>query len=233
VEALEIPAVFQIPNFLPFLHGRFIPEHVAMAWLIIVLVGILAFRTTRRLREVPGPLQNVFELVVEGFGGLLEEIIGHQGRRFLPLIGAVGLFVLLGNLLGMVPGLKSPTANLNTNAALAMTVFVSYHAIGIRAQGPVAYAKHFAGPIWWLAPLMVPIELIGHLARPVSLSIRLFGNIFGHEMIVLILFTAIYWLAPLPMFFLGLFVGVVQTLVFVMLSTIYIAGATEGAHAEH
>lgn len=233
MEALEIPAVFQIPNFLPFLHGRFIPEHVAMTWLIIVLVGVLACVATRRPREMPGPLQNVCELLVEAFGGLLEQMIGHDGRRFLPLIGAVGLFVLLGNLLGMVPGLKSPTANLNTNAALAVTVFVFYHAAGIQAQGLVAYAKHFAGPIWWLAPLMVPIELIGHLARPISLSIRLFGNIFGHEMIVLILFTFIYWLAPLPMFFLGLFVAVVQTLVFVMLSMIYIAGATEGAHAQH
>jgi F-type H+-transporting ATPase subunit a len=233
VEALETPAVFQIPNFLPFLHGRFIPEHVAMAWLIILMVGGLAWLATRRLREVPGPLQNLFEIVVEQLGGLLEQNIGHGGRRFLPLIGAVGLFVLVGNLLGMVPGLKSPTANLNTNAALAVTVFVFYHAAGIREQGALAYLKHFAGPVWWLAPLMVPIELIGHLARPISLSIRLFGNIFGHEMIVLILFTAIFFLAPLPILFLGLFVAFVQTLVFLMLSMIYIAGATEGAHAEH
>ena len=238
MQAIEVPTVFLIPNFLPFLHGRFIPEHVAMAWLVLAVVGVLAFLATRRLQEVPGPLQNICELLVEEFGNLLEQIIGHHGRRYLPLIGAVGLFVLAANLLGMFPGLKSPTANLNTNAALATTVFIFYHAVGIREQGFGSYAKHFAGPVWWLAPLMVPIELIGHLARPVSLSIRLFGNIFGHETIVGVLLFAFGWVAVPLMYFLflpplGLFVAFVQTLVFVMLSTIYIAGATEGAHAEH
>jgi F-type H+-transporting ATPase subunit a len=170
---------------------------------------------------------------------LLDQIIGRQGRQFLPLIGTAGLFIFTSNLLDIVPipGLPPPTSNLNTTVALAVTVFIAYNYFGIRKHGLLNYLKHLCGPLWWLAPLMFPIELIGHLARPISLSIRLFGNIFGEESVIVILISLAWlvmpyliWLAiMLP---LSMFTAVVQTFVFIMLSMVYIAGAVEEGHEE-
>jgi F-type H+-transporting ATPase subunit a len=177
------------------------------------------------------------EVVIEGFGGLLDQMIGRQGRQFLPFIGTTGLFILTSNLLGNIPGFQPPTANLNTNVALAVTVFIYYNYSGIRKHGLLNYLKHFCGPVWWLAPLMFPIEFIGHLARPVSLSIRLFGNMFGEEAVITIL-LALVWLV-MPYFIwlgimlpLSLFTAAVQTFIFIMLSMVYIAGAVEEGHGE-
>jgi len=246
MEAIEHPAIFMIPNFLPGVSGRFVPDHVAMAWVVILILGALAYLTTHRLREVPGPVQNVMEVVIETFHGLLESIIGHHGRRYLPLIGALGLFILVSNLLGLVPGMKSPTANINTTAGLAVVTFFAYHFYGIKEVGALTYLKHFAGPVGELpkplliimGPVMIPVfflvEVIQHLSRPVSLTIRLFGNIFGEDAVILFLFFLAPLIAPIPMMGLAIFTSVVQTLVWVMLSTIYIAGAVEAAHhGEH
>jgi F-type H+-transporting ATPase subunit a len=148
------------------------------------------------------------------------------------LIGTLTLFILGCNLLGLVPGFKSPTSNLNTTVACALVVFFSTHIIGIRRHGLFRYLRQFIGPIWWLAPVMLPIELIGHLARPISLSIRLFGNIFGEDAVLLILFFLVPLVIPLPLMLLAIFTGVVQTFVFVMLSMVYIAGAEEADHGE-
>jgi F-type H+-transporting ATPase subunit a len=246
VEAIEHFAIVMIPNFLaPLIPGAFIPDHVAMAWVVMALLGFLSILCTRGLQPVPGPLQSVMEVTVEAFYALIDSIIGHHGRKYLPLLGAAGLFILLANLLGLVPGFKSPTANINTTAALALTVFVAYHAFGIREQGALTYAKHFLGPVGalpkalliFMGPVLVPVfilvEVIGHCARVLSLSIRLFGNIFGEDAVILFLFFLAPLIAPLPMMGLAIFTSVVQALVFVMLSTIYIAGAVEHAHEEH
>lgn len=213
------------------------PPYLTFTWLvmgILVVVGVLG---TRALRPVPGSLQNFVEVVIEGFGGLLDQMIGRQGRQFLPFIGTTGLFILTSNLLGNIPGFQPPTANLNTNVALAVTVFIYYNYSGIRKHGLRNYLKHFCGPVWWLAPLIFPIEFIGHLARPVSLSIRLFGNMFGEEAVITIL-LALVWLV-MPYFIwlgimlpLSLFTAVVQTFIFIMLSMVYIAGAVEEGHGE-
>lgn len=244
MEAIEHPAIFMIPNFIPGLSGRFVPDHVAMAWVVILILGSLAYLATCRLREVPGPMQNVMEVVIEGFQGLLEGIIAHHGRRYLPLVGALGLFILASNLLGLIPGMKSPTANINTTAGLAVVTFLAYHYYGIREVGAVTYFKHFFGPVGELpkplliimGPVMIPVfflvEVIGHLSRPVSLTIRLFGNIFGEDTVILFLFFLAPLIAPLPMMGMAIFTSVVQTLVWVMLATIYIAGAVEAAHHE-
>jgi F-type H+-transporting ATPase subunit a len=234
------PTIFQIPNFLGWLGipGTWVPEHVTMAWFVMaVLIGV-SYLATRRLEAVPGPLQNVMEVVIEGFGGLLDQIVGPKGRRYLPLIATAGLFILVGNLLGFVPGLVPPTANLNTTVALAVTIFISYHYFGIKEQGIVAYLRHFCGPILWLAPIMFPIELIGHVARPISLSIRLFGNIFGEESVVIILLSLIWLVIPYAIYLLimvplGLFTSAVQAFIFIMLAMVYIAGAVEVEHEEH
>jgi F-type H+-transporting ATPase subunit a len=158
------------------------------------------------------------------------EITGPEGRAFFPYIATVFLYILICNLLGLIPGFLSPTANLNTTLSLAICTFILTHIIGIKFHG-IRYIKHFLGPIWILAPLMFVIELIGHLARVMSLSVRLFGNIFGKEKVLGILFALWgLYLAPLPILFLGILVSFIQAIVFMLLSIVYFAGAMEEAH---
>lgn len=236
---LEHPPIIQLPNFLAFLGvpGEWMPAHLTFTWLVMGVLVVVGALGTHALRPVPGLLQNFVEVVIEAFGGLLDQMIGRQGRQFLPFIGTVGLFILVSNLLGNIPGFQPPTANWNTTVALAVSVFLYYNYCGIRKHGLLNYLKHFCGPVWWLAPLLFPIEFIGHLARPVSLSIRLFGNIFGEESVITILLSLVWLVMPyfiwlgimLP---LSLFTAAVQTFVFIMLSMVYIAGAVEEGHGE-
>lgn len=230
MEGLEVPSWIDI---VAHVLGIRVPphlDHVFMAWVVMILLVVPCILATRNLKLVPSPLQNALEFLVETLQGLLETIIGPKGGQYLPLIGSLTLFILACNLLGLVPGFKSPTSNLNTTVACALVVFFSTHIIGIRRHGLFGYLKRFTGPIWWLAPIMVPIELIGHLARPVSLSVRLFGNIFGEDAVLLILLYLVPLLIPLPVMLLAIFTGVVQTFVFVMLSMVYIAGAEAADH---
>ncbi len=132
--------------------------------------------------------QNAMEVVLEQIQGMIDDVMGPQGRPYLPFIATLGLFILTANLMSLVPGLAGPTTNLNTTAACALVVFFAYHAIGLRTQGVVTYIKHFMGPVWWLAPLMMPIELISHLARPLSLTLRLFGNMVGGHILLAVIF---------------------------------------------
>ena len=234
----HVPLI-QLPNFLASVGvpGEWLPPHVTFTWLVMAILVVFGWAVGRGLRAVPGPLQNFAEVVIEGFFGLLDQMIGRQGRQFLPLVGTAGLFILTSNLLANIPGFQPPTANWNTTIALALTVFIAYNYFGIRKHGLRNYLKHFCGPIWWLAPLMFPIEFIGHLARPVSLSIRLFGNIFGEESVVTIL-LGLSWLVMPYLIWLGvmlplsLFTAAVQTFVFIMLTMVYIAGAVEEGHGE-
>jgi F-type H+-transporting ATPase subunit a len=237
--SLHHAPVVQLPNFLAFLGvpGKYLPGHVTFTWVVMgILVGG-SLLGTRALKAVPGPLQNVAEVIIEAFHGLLEQMIGRQGRQFLPLVGTAGLFILTSNLLGNIPGVQAPTANWNTTVALAVTVFLSYHYFGVRKHGLGKYLKHFCGPIPALAPLMFPIEFIGHCARPISLSIRLFGNIFGEESVIAILLS-LSWLVMPYLIWLGimlplsLFTAAVQTFVFIMLTMVYIAGAVEDGHGD-
>jgi F-type H+-transporting ATPase subunit a len=231
--------VIQMPNVLAFLGvpGRWLPPHVMFTWVVMAILVVFGVVVGRNLRAVPGPVQNLAEVIVEGFHALLDQMIGRQGRQFLPLVGTAGLFIFTSNLLPQIPGFQPPTANWNTTIALAVTVFVSYNYFGIRKHGLANYLKHFCGPIWWLAPLMFPVEFIGHLARPVSLSIRLFGNLFGEESVVTILLSLSWLIMPYfiwlgVMLPLSLFTATVQTFVFIMLTMVYIAGAVEEGHGE-
>jgi F-type H+-transporting ATPase subunit a len=189
----------------------------------------LAFAASRGLKMVPGGLQNFMEVVVSGLENLVEETMGHKGKAYFPLIATFALFILTSNLLGLIPGFFPPTANLNTNVALALIVFFMTHIIGLKEHG-THYIKHFTGPIIWLAPLMIIIEMIGHLARPLSLSLRLFGNMYGHEIVLMIFFTLVPFLLPIPMMLMGVLVAFIQAFVFSLLAMIYIAGALEDAH---
>ena len=205
-------------------------SHITYTWLVMLILIASAFFLAKKINLVPEKGQNFFEVLIDGLETFMVEISGPEGRFFFPYIATIFLFILVSNLIGLIPGFFSPTANLNTTLALALCTFVVTHAIGIKFHG-VKYIKHFCGPVWWLIPLMFPIELIGHLARIMSLSVRLFGNIFGKEMVLAILFgLAGLYLAPLPIMFLGILVCFIQAVVFMLLSTMYFVGAMEHAH---
>ncbi len=246
--AIEHPPIFSLPG---------VPDSVTYTWLVMLILVALGWAATRRLALVPSGAQNFMEVVLEQFNGMIDDVIGHDGRRYLPLIATLGLFILVGNLMSLIPGLERPTANLNTTAACALIVFFAYHYIGIKSQGFKNYARHFMGPVVWLAPLMVPIEIISHLARPLSLSLRLFGNMTGGHILLAIIFFLmgldglIGWalsgslggavvggIGGLIMiaftvgflYPLKLLVSLLQAFIFVMLTMLYVAGALE--HAE-
>src|SRR5512143_2563174 len=204
--------------------------YITYTWVIMILLLVLAKLAASRLEMVPGGGQSFFEVLVGGIEDFMIGVTGEEGRFLFPLIATLGMFILCSNYLGMIPGFFSPTANINTTAACALIVVVFTHVIGVKFHG-VKYIKHFMGPIPWLTPLIMPIELIGHGARILSLSIRLFGNVFGEELVLAILFfLAGLYLAPLPIMFLGLFTGFVQAFIFCLLSMMYFAGAMEHAH---
>jgi F-type H+-transporting ATPase subunit a len=250
---IDHPPILRLPG---------IPDHVAYTWIAMLILIAVAAVASRRLETVPRGAQNFMEMILEQFQSLLDEVVGHGGRRYLPLIGTLGLFILLSNLMGLVPGLASPTANLNTTGACALVVFFTYHYIGVQKQGLVPYLKHFAGPVPGpLKPLMFVIEIISHLARPLSLSLRLFGNMVGGH-ILLAIFAFMMGLdgmlgwalsgslggvligAPATLITMAFVIGfllplkilvsVLQAFIFCMLTMIYIAGALEEAeHADH
>jgi F-type H+-transporting ATPase subunit a len=209
-----------------------IPDHVIMAALVLLICAIVFPLATRRIsRDNPGPVQHLLELTVGGLKTLLHDIIGHDGDKFLYIIGAFTCFIFISNMFGLFFFLAPPTSNPNTTFALSISAFLYYNYKGIRAHGLLHYLKHFAGPVWWLAPLMFPIELIGNFARILSLSMRLFGNIFGEHTATGIFMGLIPLVVPWPMMALGIFGAFLQTFVFIMLTMVYISGAT--AAEEH
>jgi len=212
--------------------GHFAHEwsHVIHSWLVMAILIIGALLLGRGIQLLPRKGQSLLELIVQGLEDFMVEITGPEGRTFFPFIATIFLYIFVSNLLGLIPGFFSPTANLNTTLSLAVCTFILTHVIGIKFHG-MKYLKHFVGPVWALAPLMFFIEGIGHLARVMSLSVRLFGNIFGKEKILGILFAlAGLYLAPLPVLFLGILVSFIQSVVFMLLSIVYFAGAMEEAH---
>ena len=254
MEALEHPPIFRLPG---------IPDHVTYTWLVMVILAAITFAASRNLQLVPRGLQNFLEVVLEQFMQMIDDVMGHEGRRYLPLLATLGLFILTGNLMSLVPGLAGPTGNLNTTAACAIVVFVAYHWIGVRKQGALTYLKHFAGPVpLALKPLMFVIEIISHLARPLSLTLRLFGNMVGGHILLAVIFLLmgldglIGWAlsgsavgavvggiggAITIVFTVGflyplkILVAFLQAFIFVMLTMLYISGAIEEAdhHSEH
>jgi F-type H+-transporting ATPase subunit a len=224
INALVGPLGFHIPNYLVF---------CGLVVLIVLAIG-LAIRS-RLSVDNPGPLQIALEDLVGFFVTNLENIIGHgKGRTFLPLCGGIFVFILLGNLMGQIPGLGAPTSNINVPLGCALTVWLYYHFQGVKAQGIVSYLKHFAVPPGipvFLAPIMLPIEIISHLSRVLSLTLRLFGNIFGEHLVVLIIASIVPFIAPIPIQMLGLIVGPLQAFIFMTLTAIYLSAAV--ATEEH
>ena len=212
-----------------FLENHYVPEQVMYAMFVGIVLISVSLLATRRLAVYPGTGQNIMEVIIGGIDSLLNEIMGHKGRKFFPLIATLGLFILASNLIGIVPGFESPTANINTNLAMALIVFLSTHVVGVKEHG-LKYFKQFLGPVMWLAPLMVIIEIVSHISRPVSLTFRLFGNIKGEDIVLLVILFLVPYFVPLPVFVLMIFTSLVQTLVFMLLAMMYIAGAMEEGH---
>jgi len=203
-----------------------IPMQMIMGALVVLLLMIVSLIVKSRLSvENPGKIQQTAELIVEFLEGQLEENVGHDGHMFLPIIGTIGIFIALSNVLGLIPGLGSPTSNANVPAGCAAVVFLYYNFAGMRKHGVVKYLKHFMGPVWWMAPLMIPIELISHLARPLSLTIRLWGNIFAEELLILIFVGIAPILLPLPFIAFAIFGGFLQAFIFITMSQMYLSMA--------
>jgi len=203
-----------------------IPDHVIMAFLVLVISAIIFPLASRRIsRDNPGGFQHLLEMVVAGVKDLLHDIIGHHGDRYLYIIGAFMVFIFISNIFGLFFFLQPPTSNINTTFALSLTAFLYFNAEGIRRQGLGGYLKHFMGPIWWLAPPMFLIEMIGNFARILSLGMRLFGNILGEHTATGIFMGMLPFVLPWPMMGLGIFGAFLQTFVFIMLTMVYISGA--------
>ena len=217
----EGPLLLHVPN---------VPEHVTYTWLAMaILIGLsLAARFSLK-KTAPTGFQNFFEVIVGGLENFVEDIMGPEGKHYLTLIGSLFLFILVCNLQGLFPGFDSPTANINTTLALALVSFSATHYIGLRRHG-IGYIKHFMGPMPLLVPLMLPIELISHLARVMSLTFRLFGNMVAKHKLLLVLALLAPYIAPVPILGLGVLVAFVQAGVFTLLTMLYLSGSIEEAH---
>jgi F-type H+-transporting ATPase subunit a len=230
VEALEHPSplVALINALLAPLHVH-APDHVVFSALICLIVLVLGLMVRSRLSiDNPGSLQIILEDIVSFFVSVLETNMGHKGRQFLALPGALFVFIWMGNMMGQIPGLGAPTSNVNVPFACALTLWIYYHYQGIRAQGLFSYIKHFAvmpGVPVLMSPIIFAIEVISHLSRVLSLTLRLFGNVFGEHLVVLIIGSIIPFIAPLPIQFLGLIVGTLQAFIFLTLGAIYLTAA--------
>ena len=229
---MEHPYLFFVKLFEAIGLGSFAHHypHVIYSWVVMAILIVLGALAAKSISLIPGKGQNFFEVLVGGIEEFMVTVTGEEGRWLLPIAATVFIYILACNLIGLVPGFFPPTASLNTTLSCALVVVIFTHVIGVKYHG-AAYIKHFMGPIWWMVPIILPIEIIGHLARILSLSFRLFGNMMGHELVLGILFfLAGAFFAPLPIMALGIFVAMVQAFVFFLLSIMYFTGAMEHAH---
>lgn len=205
-------------------------DHLLISVLAALVTMLLVLMVRARLVRVPGPLQQVMEYLVTFVRGLVADNVAHDSERYVPLIGTLGAFILLNNLFGLVPGLGSGTANYNVTLGCALVVFLYYNFHGMREHGVLKYLGHFAGPVWFLWILMWPLEILGLFSRILSHSLRLFGNIAGEHVVSGIFFALVPLVVPVPLMVMGLFFGLIQTFVFIMLATIYVSGAVAHEH---
>jgi F-type H+-transporting ATPase subunit a len=237
----------ELPNFITLLYDKYGKvavvgfmhhwENVIFSWMVAILICIVAYLAYRKRSILPGGLQNFVEMVVESLDNFVCGILGPQGRRFTPFLGTLFIYIFCMNMFGLIPGMKSPTSNLNTTVSLAICVFFYVQYTGVRSLGLVGYLSHMAGDpqdlvTWLLVPINIPIHIIEELAKALSLSLRLFGNITGEDVLITV-FVGLgvsalsFFHLPigipfqLPFIFLALLTGTIQALVFTLLSTIY------------
>jgi F-type H+-transporting ATPase subunit a len=209
---------------------------------IVVFLVILAFSLLYRfsLKAVADDIvpdgrvsvKNVFQVAVESLLNLVKGVIPHHGEDYFPLIGAIFIYIFISNMLGLFPGFGPPSKNLSANLAVGLSVFVYYNVMGIKRTGLKAYIAHFLGPVWWMAPMLLVIELISHAIRPLSLSLRLFGNINGDHLVLEVFSGLVPVIVPVIFLAFGIFVSFIQAYVFTLLSTIYVSLAVT-SHDHH
>jgi len=236
----QIPAFYSLNEWLRglgILEEGQSSQHLVSYLLVFIFLTFVSVRVGKRYRNLESALvpprqfglTALFEFLVEKLYALVISIIGPHGAKHFPFLGAIFIIIFFNNLLGMIPGFPPATSTISTNLAMALSVFIYYNYRGFRTHG-LGYLKHFAGPIIWLAPLMVPIELAGHIVRPVSLSLRLAGNITGDHMVLGVFTSMTYLIIPVVFLALGLFICLIQAFVFTLLSSIYIALAESHEH---
>jgi len=200
----------------------YITHMLLSAGIALILVRV----AMSNLQLVPTGTQNVMETYIQGVLQMGTDVMGEENaRRYVPLVASIGLFVAIANLIGVIPGFEAPTAFLEMPLTLALVVFVYYNYEGIKRQGVVNYFKHFMGPVWWLYWLMFPIEIVSHFSRLVSLSFRLFGNVKGDDMFLMVILMLAPWLLPMIPFALLTFMALLQAFIFMMLTTVYLGSA--------
>jgi F-type H+-transporting ATPase subunit a len=229
-------------NVVPEPHRWQQPDLIPNTYFVVLAVALLFILATRKIKRLPESKgQTLLELFVGGVIDFFSGVLGEHGKKYVPFVGSYFIFILSLNYLGLIPGFQSPTADLNTTFALGVSAIIGVHIIAIKENGFMGYLKHFIGDPWWLGPLMFPLHVIGELARAGSLSIRLFGNIFGEESVIInltLLGLALPFISPLipvqvPMVFFGLFGGLLQAFVFSLLTSIYIVSFLDHHGDEH
>jgi len=208
--------------------ANFVTMQLLVVAIIVVLFAILRPRLSM---DRPGNLQHTFELAYNFFRDESREQIGHHGHLYMGFFGTLFIFILFSNLIGVIPGFEAPTmASVSVPAGLALAVFIYYNMVGVQTNGAGKYLAHFAGPMPWLAPLMIPIELVSHMARPLSLTIRLWANMFAGEQVTMVFLRLTFLLVPAIFMGLHVFVSLLQAYIFMLLSMMYVAGATAQDH---
>ena len=221
-----------------------LPAHTVTATFVALLLVIFAFVANRQLvgarsagtALVPDEkltVRNMAELLVGGVQSMSDGVLGHSGRKYLGLFGTFFIFILAANLVGLIPGFAPPTSNTNVTWGLGAASFVVFISAGIMAHGLVGWAKHFVGPIWWLGVLMVPLEIIDHIVRPLSLGLRLYGNMHGDHLVIEIFTDLTKLFVPIVFYALGTFVCLIQAFVFTLLTIIYVSLAVGHAEEHH
>jgi len=212
------------------LHGDPLPAHLIMAMIVTVALVIFFKLTVRNLSLFPRKMQVLLETLYLFLRNHVDETIGLEGRKFIPALGTLGLFIASANLIGLLPEFSSPTSNMNVPAGCAIFIFLYYHAQGVKKHGFFGYLKTFTGPAWWMSWMFAPIEIISHFSRPMSLTVRLFCNIFGEDLVIIIIVSIVPFIAPLPMMAMAIFTSLLQAYIFIMLSSVYLAGAIASEH---
>ena len=209
---------------------NFVAMEVLVALIIILLFALLRPRLSM---DRPGKGQHLAEMVYGFVGGQTDSVIGHRGRPYVPFFGAIFVFILCANLIGAIPTLESPTMSPAVTLGCALAAFCFYNSVGVRTQGPFRYLKHFLGPVWWLSFIMFPIEVISNLARLLSLTVRLFANMFAGELVIFAFISMVPLVLPLPFMALHIFVAFLQAYIFMLLTMVYVGEALphEAAHS--
>ena len=207
--------------------ANFVTMQIVVAAIIIVLFALLRPRLSS---DHPGKLQHTFELVYDFLREQSDEQVGHDGHKYVAYFGTIFIFILFSNLIGVIPGMEAPTMVPSVPAGCALATFFYYNIVGVQANGIVKYLAHFAGPMPLLAPLMIPIELVSHLARPLSLTIRLFANMYAGEQVTMVFLKLTFLFVPAIFMGLHVFVSFLQAYIFMLLTMMYVAGAVSHEH---